>query len=247
MLPPSRDVVVPGSADGDGTCRIVSDTLRAAHAPAPARIVSAGALLLPPPESLDERPATTHSRWAENFSAAIPAGIRPNRLFVDDGDVLTSAGVTTGIDWPNIIRRDNGAADATAGTRARAPTTSRGQRSSVERCAGGSGEKLARFVLECSKTGTAARPRHARHARTQARRTLPRFRERRMPTRRGSPMRASTAPRVLEITTNLRELGRLTYLALRLCPAAFQGDSDLARLRSVSTPPEPSRERRSCD
>jgi transcriptional regulator GlxA family with amidase domain len=45
--------------------------------------------------------------------------VMPNRLFVDDGDVLTSAGVTEGIDLClHLMRRDYGS--AAADTRARA-------------------------------------------------------------------------------------------------------------------------------
>ena len=60
----------------------------------------------------------------------------PNRLFVDDGDILTSAGVTAGIDLClHLIRRDHGA--AAANTRARAlvapPQRHGGQAQFVER------------------------------------------------------------------------------------------------------------------
>jgi transcriptional regulator GlxA family with amidase domain len=60
----------------------------------------------------------------------------PNRLFVDDGDILTSAGVTAGIDLClHLIRRDHGA--AAANTRARAlvgpPQGPGGQAQFVER------------------------------------------------------------------------------------------------------------------
>ncbi|KJY28007.1 helix-turn-helix domain-containing protein, partial [Streptomyces sp. NRRL S-495] len=45
--------------------------------------------------------------------------VRPNLLFVDDGDILTSAGVTAGVDLClHIIRRDHGAAAANARARA---------------------------------------------------------------------------------------------------------------------------------
>jgi AraC-like DNA-binding protein len=47
-----------------------------------------------------------------------PVDVLPNRLYVDDGDILTSAGVTTGIDLSlHLIRRDFGS--AAANTRAR--------------------------------------------------------------------------------------------------------------------------------
>jgi transcriptional regulator GlxA family with amidase domain len=44
--------------------------------------------------------------------------VLPNRLFVDDGDILTSAGMTTGIDLClHLIRRDHGAAAANSAAR----------------------------------------------------------------------------------------------------------------------------------
>jgi transcriptional regulator GlxA family with amidase domain len=62
--------------------------------------------------------------------------VLPNRLFVDDGDVLTSAGVATGIDLClHLVRRDHGA--AAANTRARAlvapPQRQGGQAQFIER------------------------------------------------------------------------------------------------------------------
>jgi transcriptional regulator GlxA family with amidase domain len=48
---------------------------------------------------LDGRPATTHWRDAEHFQRLFPLiKVDPNVLLVDDGDVLTSAGVATGVD-----------------------------------------------------------------------------------------------------------------------------------------------------
>ena len=72
-----------------------------------------------------------------SYNAAIPqVEVLPNRLFVDDGDILTSAGVTAGIDLClHLIRRDHGA--AAANTRARAlvapPQRQGGQAQFVER------------------------------------------------------------------------------------------------------------------
>jgi transcriptional regulator GlxA family with amidase domain len=59
-----------------------------------------------------------------------------NRLFVDDGDILTSAGITAGVDLClHLIRRDHGA--AAANTRARAlvapPQRQGGQAQFIER------------------------------------------------------------------------------------------------------------------
>lgn len=48
---------------------------------------------------LDHRPATTHWLWAEEFARRYPkVRVSADALYVDDGDVLTSAGVAAGID-----------------------------------------------------------------------------------------------------------------------------------------------------
>ncbi|MEU4033345.1 GlxA family transcriptional regulator [Streptomyces collinus] len=63
---------------------------------------------------LDGRPATTHWADADRFQRLFPR-IRTDAdvLFIDDGDVLTSAGVAAGIDLClHMVRRDHGAAVA---------------------------------------------------------------------------------------------------------------------------------------
>ncbi|MBX7474028.1 helix-turn-helix domain-containing protein [Streptomyces sp. MAG02] len=63
---------------------------------------------------LDGRPAATHWASAEHFQQLFPAvAVDPGVLFIDDGDVLTSAGVAAGIDLClHIVRRDHGTAVA---------------------------------------------------------------------------------------------------------------------------------------
>ncbi|MFI2778037.1 GlxA family transcriptional regulator [Streptomyces sp. ALB3] len=63
---------------------------------------------------LDGRPATTHWSSADHFQQLFPRiRVDPDVLFVDDGDVLTSAGVAAGIDLClHIVRRDHGTAVA---------------------------------------------------------------------------------------------------------------------------------------
>lgn len=63
---------------------------------------------------LDGRPATTHWASAEHFQRLFPkVRVDADVLFVDDGDVLTSAGVAAGIDLcVHIVRRDHGSAVA---------------------------------------------------------------------------------------------------------------------------------------
>ncbi|MFG3226885.1 GlxA family transcriptional regulator [Kitasatospora sp. NPDC048194] len=59
---------------------------------------------------LDHRPATTHWREAERLQRMFTTiRIDPGVLFVDDGDILTSAGVAAGIDLClHLVRRDHG-------------------------------------------------------------------------------------------------------------------------------------------
>ncbi|MFE0177104.1 GlxA family transcriptional regulator [Streptomyces sp. NPDC059002] len=63
---------------------------------------------------LDGRPATTHWQVARDFQRAFPRiKVDADVLFVDDGDVLTAAGVAAGIDLClHIVRADHGAAVA---------------------------------------------------------------------------------------------------------------------------------------
>ncbi|WP_405645356.1 GlxA family transcriptional regulator [Streptomyces sp. NBC_00019] len=65
---------------------------------------------------LDGRPATTHWADAERLQRLFPQiKVDPNVLYVDDGDVLTSAGVAAGIDLClHMLRRDHGSAVANA-------------------------------------------------------------------------------------------------------------------------------------
>ena len=80
-------------------------------------------------------PATTHWAYADRFRRLYPAvELDPDVLFVDDGDVLTSAGVAAGIDLClHVIRRDHGTEVANRGGPAlRRPAVARraGRRSS---------------------------------------------------------------------------------------------------------------------
>ncbi|HWC81060.1 MAG TPA: helix-turn-helix domain-containing protein [Pseudonocardiaceae bacterium] len=76
--------------------------------------ICTGAFLLAAAGLLDGRRATTHWRAAEEFRRLFPAvRLDPNVLYTDDGDVLTSAGVASGIDLClHMIRADHGAAVA---------------------------------------------------------------------------------------------------------------------------------------
>lgn len=76
--------------------------LRALHAAQPqVRVmgVCAGALLAGAAGLLDGRECTTHHACVEALASIAPAAkVRENRIFVEDGALLTSAGITAGID-----------------------------------------------------------------------------------------------------------------------------------------------------
>lgn len=89
----------------------VADAL--ATIPSHARIMSicTGAFVLGAAGLLDGRPATTHWAHADTFRRLYPKVLLDeNVLFVDDGEVLTSAGLGAGVDLClHVIRRDHGA------------------------------------------------------------------------------------------------------------------------------------------
>lgn len=73
-----------------------------------------GAWVLAEAGLLDGRRATTHWRWAERFALRYPTiRVDPNVLYVDEGDVLTSAGTAAGIDCClHVVRQRLGAETA---------------------------------------------------------------------------------------------------------------------------------------
>ncbi|GIH92368.1 GlxA family transcriptional regulator [Planobispora siamensis] len=97
------------------------EALREAAA-AGARIASlcTGAFALAQAGLLDGRPATTHWALAATLAARHPTvEVRPDVLYVDDGQVLTSAGAAAAIDLClHLVRLDCGAAAANAVARA---------------------------------------------------------------------------------------------------------------------------------
>ncbi len=106
-------VVVPGyAAIFDPPPAEALDALRAA-ARRGARLLSVctGAFGLAHTGVLDGRRATTHWAWAAELARRFPAvEVDPDALFVDEGEVLTSAGLSAGIDLSlHVIRRDFGA------------------------------------------------------------------------------------------------------------------------------------------
>ncbi|HEU4707446.1 MAG TPA: helix-turn-helix domain-containing protein [Solirubrobacterales bacterium] len=109
----AETIVVPGyAALLDPPPADALDALRAAAARG-ARLLSVctGAFGLAHAGVLDGRRATTHWGWAGELAKRFPAvEVDPDALFVDEGSVLTSAGLSAGIDLSlHVIRRDFGA------------------------------------------------------------------------------------------------------------------------------------------
>ncbi|MEU7782399.1 transcriptional regulator FtrA [Micromonospora parva] len=117
-LAAARTVIVPGVADvtADPSPELVT-ALRQAHRRG-ARIMSicSGAFALAGAGLLDGRRATTHWRYAELLARRYPrVEVDPDVLYLDDGDLLTSAGSAAGLDLClHVIRGDHGAAIANA-------------------------------------------------------------------------------------------------------------------------------------
>jgi AraC family transcriptional activator FtrA len=105
-------IVVPGWRDLDETPPpAVMQALRDAAARG-ARIASicSGAFLIAHSGLLDGKRATTHWRHTERFTRLFPhIRIAPDVLYVDEGNVITSAGSAAGIDMLlHLVRKDYG-------------------------------------------------------------------------------------------------------------------------------------------
>lgn len=111
-------IAIPGWRDiDDPPPEALLEALRAAVERG-ARVMSVctGAFVLAAAGLLDGRRATTHWREAEILAERYPEiQVDPNVLYIDDGQVLTSAGTAAGIDLClHIIRKEHGAAVANA-------------------------------------------------------------------------------------------------------------------------------------
>jgi AraC family transcriptional activator FtrA len=129
-------VIVPGAGSEPPSPAVVA-ALLAAHDRG-ARLVSicSGAFVLAACGLLDGREAATHWRYADRLAAEYPrVRVRADALYLDGGDVLTSAGTAAGIDLClHLIRSDHGAAVANAVARRMvvAPQRGGGQAQFVE-------------------------------------------------------------------------------------------------------------------
>jgi AraC family transcriptional activator FtrA len=114
----ARTVVVPAVGDVRGPVSpALIKALRTAHDDG-ARVVSicSGAFALAAAGLLDGREATTHWRYARLLAERYPrVRVNPDVLYVDEGQVLTSAGSAAGLDLClHLVRGDHGSAVANA-------------------------------------------------------------------------------------------------------------------------------------
>ncbi|MFI9560456.1 GlxA family transcriptional regulator [Nonomuraea endophytica] len=105
-------VIVPGYLEPDPPSAAVTSAL-ARGAARGSRMVSicTGAFALAAAGLLDDRRATTHWLYAPALAREYPrVKMRPQELYIDEGPVLTSGGVTAGLDLClHLVRRDHGA------------------------------------------------------------------------------------------------------------------------------------------
>ncbi|MGK5442277.1 transcriptional regulator FtrA [Micromonospora sp. URMC 105] len=118
VLAQAGTVIVPGVPDvtADPSAELVAALRRAHRAGARIMSICSGAFALAGAGLLDGRRATTHWRYADLLARRYPrVDVDPDVLYLDDGDVLTSAGSAAGLDLcVHVVRRDFGAAIANA-------------------------------------------------------------------------------------------------------------------------------------
>ena len=125
IRPGRRDIVVVAGGEDAAIRRAAGDVVlrrwlrRAARVVGRMTSVCSGAFVLAAAGLLDGRRATTHWAACDELARRFPAvTVEPNAIFVRDGAVWTSAGVTTGIDMALAIVEDDlgrALADAVAG------------------------------------------------------------------------------------------------------------------------------------
>ncbi|MET0233985.1 MAG: helix-turn-helix domain-containing protein [Kibdelosporangium sp.] len=179
--------------------------------------VCSGAFLLASTGLLDGRQCTTHWRHAAEFAARYPdVKLDPDVLYVDDGDIITSAGTAAGIDaCLHLVRRELGFGVAATIARRMVvpPQRDGGQRQYVElpipECTGDSLEPVLTWMLEnlaTEHTVTALAKRARMSERTFARRFVGETGT--TPLRWLSMQRVLHAQRLLEETTlSVEEIG----------------------------------------
>lgn len=153
LLKKADTIVIPGwrNADEAPPPALVA-AIRAAHARG-ARLCSicSGVFVLAAAGVLDGRKATTHWRYADLLARRHPAiDVAPDALYIDTGQVITSAGSAAGLDMLlHLVRRDYGAkvGNQVAQRLVVAPHREGGQAQFVPRpLPAGDGGRLARLM-----------------------------------------------------------------------------------------------------
>ncbi|WP_282785477.1 MULTISPECIES: helix-turn-helix domain-containing protein [unclassified Nocardia] len=117
--------------------RVITAVREAAENGATVLTVCSGAFLAGEAGLLDDRKCTTHWKYVDDLAQRYPkATVDPDVLFVDEGDLITSAGTAAGIDaCLHLVRRELGSAAANAIARRMVvpPQRDGGQRQFIER------------------------------------------------------------------------------------------------------------------
>lgn len=113
LLEEADTVILPAWPDPtQRPSKLLTQALSAAHARG-GRIVGLclGTFVLAEAGLLDGRAASTHWAWADEFEQRYPqVALNRNAIYIDEGDILTSAGTAAAIDCClHIVRNDYGA------------------------------------------------------------------------------------------------------------------------------------------
>jgi transcriptional regulator GlxA family with amidase domain len=111
-------VVIPGRHPHDAPPPLaVIEAIQHAHQRGASLVsICTGAFVLARAGVLDGRSATTHWAYTDELAKTFPEiEVLPDRLYVDDSDVVTSAGLAAGLDaCLHVVRRELGASAANA-------------------------------------------------------------------------------------------------------------------------------------
>jgi transcriptional regulator GlxA family with amidase domain len=202
-------VAIPAMNVRDEYPPAVIEAVRAAHERgAIVLTVCSGVFMLAATGLLDGRMCTTHWRHASMFAERFPdAKLDADVLFVDDGDIITSAGTAAGIDaCLHLVRRElgSGAAAAIARRMVVPPQRDGGQRQYVElpipECVGDILEPVLAWMLQNLATEHTV-PDLAKHAQLSERTFARRF----VAETGTTPLRWLTMQRVLHSQRLLEE------------------------------------------
>jgi AraC family transcriptional regulator, transcriptional activator FtrA len=113
LLERADTIIIPGwrDADEEPPEELLRKLRQAYERGARLCSICSGVFVLAAAGVLDGRRATTHWKYLERLAARYPSiRVEPNALYVDEGQVLTSAGSAAGLDMlVHLVRKDFGA------------------------------------------------------------------------------------------------------------------------------------------